>query len=203
MSYLQNRSKIRAYPSGLVFGVALLTVLWSSFQLSGIADRGETHTLGYIEPICIEEANLRLDAKLDTGAAISSIRAKVLNADELNLGDGTVKVKDKKDAPKTSIGKPIRFELADDRGRTQVVELPLVGVIPIKLKEGGYVYRPEVEMTFHIDGRPVRERVNLAPRPNFDYAVLIGRNMLSEGNILVDASRRYSNGRKAKMCRRQ
>lgn len=154
-------------------------------------------TMGYIEPIYIPEAGFALDAKLDSGAASSSLRARVLNEAELNLADAA----NRKRLLAHKAARPnVRFEVRNAKGKPKVLSLPLVGIAKIKRKEGGYLYRPIVSLTFCLNGQPVTHRVNLAPRPNFDYAVLVGRNMLTQGRFLVDSSRQYVSGKVAKAC---
>lgn len=171
--------------------IAIAIVTTGSLSLTSRSQEAGYVHLSYIEPVHIEEAGLALDAKLDTGAASSSIRARVLNAEELNLEEDATYDSDEAHPPTPRLGELIRFEVSDpEGGNVRVLELPLVDMVRIKRKEGGFIYRPVVEMTFSINGRAIRERVNLAPRPNFSYAVLVGRNMLAKGNILVDSSRR-------------
>jgi len=49
-----------------------------------------------------------------------------------------------------------------------------------------------VEMELCIAGLYVAGEVNLSDRDQFNYPVLIGRNMLNSGNILVDSRETYT-----------
>lgn len=137
--------------------------------------------LGWVENIRIEEVDLNLKAKLDTGATTSSIDAEVLD------------IKKTGERKKGDTGETIVFSMTDDDGvKKRVFERKVVRYVRIKKKGGaGYIRRPVVEMTFCLGGRLTKEEVNLANRENFIYPVLVGRNMLQHAEILVDASRTF------------
>jgi len=47
-------------------------------------------------------------------------------------------------------------------------------------------------MKLCVAGRWIEEEVNLAERDDFNYPVLIGRNMLKKGGLVVDSSKTFT-----------
>lgn len=137
--------------------------------------------MGWIEHVDVPELTGALKAKLDTGATTSSIRAEVLKVIEPEEGD-----EDKKNKGS------VVFKLTDSDGKVTTMQRKLVRWVRIKKKEGDHQRRPVVEMAFCVAGRLIREEVNLAPREDFIYPILIGRNMLNQGRIIVDSSRSFT-----------
>lgn len=91
------------------------------------------------------------------------------------------------------------FSILDADGNEKIIERPLVRWVKIKKKASNKgsgkkpktVRRPVVNLKFCIAGRQVSGEVNLSDREHFTYPVLIGRNMLSAGNFLVNSSREF------------
>ena len=137
-------------------------------------------TVGWVENVRIQDVDLILRAKLDTGAKTSSLDARVLdtkeNADpEIGFTEDTVV-----------------FSVMDEATKkARVFERDVLRYVRIKLKGDGYIRRPVVKMTFCIGGRLTEEEVNLAERDNFIYPVLIGRNMMQHANLTINPSRTY------------
>ncbi len=132
--------------------------------------------MGWVEYVYLQDLNGRLKAKLDTGATTSSMRAEVL------------KILNEKDEEKSSV----IFQIIDAEGATKTVQRKLIRWVRIKGKSGQFQRRPVVEMDFCIAGHPVRSEVNLAPRADFVYPILVGRNMLRSANIIVDPARTFT-----------
>jgi hypothetical protein len=84
------------------------------------------------------------------------------------------------------------FQVENDTGETNTLERKLIRYVRIKTKDGGWQRRPVVEMDFCVAGRHVVSEVNLAPRQDFIYPVLVGRNMMKDGGIIVDPSRTFT-----------
>src|SRR5690606_23418550 len=82
----------------------------------------------------------------------------------------------------------IRFTLPDEKLPHTLFELPISRWASIRSTDGSLEKRAVVEMTFCIANQLVTDEVNLAPRPNFIYPVLLGRNMLA-GRFLIDSAR--------------
>ncbi len=139
----------------------------------------DTFVLGWLEHVVVPDADLKLDAKLDTGAKTSSIHAEILDAPKRKDFDEDERAE-------------ILFRLLNEKGETREVRGEIARWAAIKKKSGGVLYRPVVEMTFCLGGELVSGEVTLADRGHFNYETLIGRNMLEKAGILVDASDIYT-----------
>lgn len=142
-------------------------------------DTRQTVTRGWLEFVWIPAVDLKLDAKLDTGAKTSSIHAEILD------------VPDRKDF-KAGEGQTVTFRLINEYDETRQMTAPITRWAAIKKKSGGALYRPVVEMTFCLAGVLVDGEVTLANRGHFNYETLIGRNMLKKANLIVDAGSIYT-----------
>jgi hypothetical protein len=134
--------------------------------------------VGYVEYISIPRMEKVLKAKMDTGAKTSSIHANVIEMKKRKKGD--------------SDSGYVIFTVETDAGASKPIKKPITRIVRIKLKEGGFQRRPVVEMKFCIAGVMVLEEVNLSDREDFIYDVLIGRNMLIKGGLIVDAAKDLS-----------
>lgn len=165
--------KIRILTAATGAALALLT-----FSASAPAQAAAQQIImGWVERVYIESIDSNFKAKLDTGATTSSMRAEVLKV----LGDENAK------EPRRVV-----FQVQDEKGEINTLERKLVRFVKIKMRNGTFQRRPVVEMDFCIAGRHVISEVNLAPRTDFIYPVLIGRNMLVDGSIIVDPSRTFT-----------
>ncbi len=152
----------------------LLTLLLS-LGAAGAASANEQITTGYIEKVGLVDAGFEYDAKLDTGADTTSINAEIISLDKAEEG----KVQ------------RVKFKLTDKQANQKVLEKEVVRLATIKNRhQGQEIVRPVVNMEFCIAGRLIDGEVNLADRRQFDYQLLIGRNMLIMGNLLVDSEQK-------------
>lgn len=158
--------------------IGLLSGTGCGLQQTQAADESEhtTQTVGWIEEATILGVESEVEVKLDTGAETSSINAEVLEEPDKD----------------TESGGMIKFRFLDGEGNNAVFERPIVRWVRIKARDGGSFRRPVVQMKFCIAGRWVEEEVNLAERDEFNYSVLIGRNMLSEAKLTVDSSQTFT-----------
>jgi hypothetical protein len=176
--------------------------------------------VGWVEYISIPQINVRLKAKLDTGAKTSSIDATIIGIHGPNNKPETDEAEDEdasspapaegpenmqgQAAAPGSIPTPpdisarknpedtiVVFSIKDQDSKEKTLQRKLVRWVKIKKKEGGILRRPVVRMTFCIGGRKIRDEVNLAQRDHFIYPVLIGRNMLGKGDFLMDPARTF------------
>lgn len=131
------------------------------------ASKKNSHvTVGWVENVVLDISEMKVKAKLDTGAKTSSIRAKVIK----------VFKKDGKNR--------VLYSVAGDDGEDKIYDSPLRRWVKIKKKEGGFVRRPVITMEICLAGQMLKGEVNLADRPNMIYPVLIGRNMLQDKFVL-------------------
>lgn len=126
-----------------------------------------THpVVGWVENVVLDISDIKVKAKLDTGAKTSSIRADVIK----------VFKKDGKNR--------VLYSMKNEDGEDKVFDSALNRWARIKKKEGGFVRRPVITMEICLAGHTIKGEVNLADRPNMIYPVLIGRNMLQDKFIL-------------------
>lgn len=140
---------------------------------------------GLNEYIHIEELDLLVAAKLDTGAKTASLSARDIKRFKR---DGETWV---------------RFALAIDDAHERVFERPLARISKIKRRAGDY--DPEEEKTY--TARPVIDlelcmgqtlrtiEVNLTDRSAFQYPLLIGSEALKHFGAMVDPSLKYAAGK--------
>lgn len=138
--------------------------------------------VGYIEKVNIPAVNLTMKAKLDTGATTTSINANIIDIPEKDTFNN--KAKDE--------AMFVTFAIVNDDKETKHLKKEIVRFVNIKKKKGGLVTRPVIEMTFCIAGQLVKEEVNLSEREQFNYDVLVGRNMLSKARLLIDSSNQFT-----------
>lgn len=138
--------------------------------------------VGGVENVRIDEVDAVITAKLDTGAKTSSINAKIIEqADEY-----------------------VVFEIVFKDKEIERVKLKkkIERIVRIKRKnsnDGGgdednskTIRRPVVIMEFCIAGQLIECEVNLANRSNLKHDLLIGRNMLEKGQLVVDVSKSFT-----------
>ncbi|MEO1093832.1 MAG: RimK/LysX family protein [Cyanobacteria bacterium J06638_28] len=155
----------------LMLGFGLSSCQLAQLQASDGTPESK-QTVGWIEAGQMADADSPTEFKLDTGAKTTSINAEILDAPEAG----------------SEAGGMIKFRFVDTNGDSQVFERPVVEWVRIKDGEGGFFRRPVVTMQLCVAGQWIEEKVNLADRTQFDYAVLIGRNMLQAGGWVVDSS---------------
>jgi hypothetical protein len=144
---------------GLIFLLVLILLL-----LSGKGDAGEKITIGDVEDVVLMPWGVRLPARIDTGAATSSLDARDLRV-------------------KNSVAE---FKLPKKYG-SQQLHLPVIGWRNIRsadFKER----RPVVEITFCLGAKILHVEVNLNDRSTVKYPLILGRNALKD-YFIVDCGR--------------
>lgn len=135
-----------------------------------VAQAGEVGKtiFGHVERVIISEKGFSLKARLDTGAQTSSLDAH--NIVRFRRGDVRY----------------VRFDVMDpDTGDFVTLERPLVRNVRIRQHTAPPMRRPVVKMWLCL-GHKVREvEVNLTPRSEFLYPLLIGRSAM-RGSIVID-----------------
>lgn len=136
-------------------------------------DKDKKTVLGWVEKVTLSGSDHTVKAKLDSGAKTSSVDAEIIKTF-------------KRDGKKYVL---YRVLLDDEVAETY--ESRIVRWVRIKDKKGGFIRRPVVKMQFCIGRKKLKGEVSLAERGHFIYPVLIGRNMLEKGKILVDTSKTF------------
>lgn len=161
----------KIYP--LLF-LSLLSVAGCSIGQSREVSLNEADikTVGWVENGQILGINKDVKFKLDTGAKTTSINAEILEQpDEKSESGGTIK-----------------FRYTNTEGVTKVFERPIERWVKIK----GEQRRAVIRMKFCVAGRWIEEEANLADRDDFNYSVLIGRNMLKKGKLAVNSAETFT-----------
>ncbi len=150
----------------------LLIAVWAN----ALADEVDAHHLeifGWVERVELLDGKFSMKAKLDSGAANSSLDATDIERFE-------------RDDQRW-----VRFTVTDPESEEQaVLEKPLVRNVRIVRHSGEYQRRPVIELPICLgDQRRVVE-VNLIDRSNFIYPLLLGRSAL-EGYALIDSGETF------------
>jgi len=132
-------------------------------------------TAGWLEYVVLEPWQIKLRAKLDTGAKTSSLHALDLERFERD-------------------GQPwVRFSTEGKQNEitTKPIELPVKRDVKIKSHHHDPAVRPVVELGFCLNGNLYHGEFSLVDRSQFNYAVLLGRRILKQG-IIVDSSATFT-----------
>jgi len=153
------------------FRLAFLAALLAFLPVPGPV-AAERRTIGYLETVRIYPGELTLPAKIDSGAATSSI--DVSKIEEFDVG-----------------GKPwVRFWLADGVGKGLVIERPLVRLANIRRSGTQMQTRYVINLGICLDGFYKEAQVNLNDRSGMNYRMLIGRRFL-EDKFVIDTSAKH------------
>lgn len=155
--------------------VLLLIGIQSAAAGASEIDQTEFEIFGWVEWVKLMDGELRLKAKLDTGAANSSLDATNI---ERFRRDGQ---------------RWVRFTVTDPETEDLLeLEKRLVRNVRIVRHDGEHQRRPVIKMPicFGIERREVE--VNLIDRSNFIYPMLLGRSALEE-YALIDSGSTFQN----------
>ena len=140
------------------------------------ASSDERVIIGRVENVLMQDVGMQLKARIDSGAGVSSINAKILRVEAKEDGSG----------------EQVTFELTDGRGRAKTVHRTIVKWAEIKGKgTNATIRRPIVILDICLGGKRLEGRFNLADRERFLYPVLVGRNILKTGDFLIDPKRKF------------
>lgn len=158
--------------------LALPTAAWASNKT----------IYGLNEHARLNDLDLQVAAKLDTGAKTASLSARDI-------------VRFKRDGETW-----VRFYLAIDDAHEHPIERPLARISKIKRRAGdynpaedekSYTARPVIEMEVCMGGRVRTIEVNLTDRSAFEFPLLIGSDALTRFEALIDPSIKYAAGKPA------
>ncbi|PJE80200.1 hypothetical protein CI610_00813 [invertebrate metagenome] len=128
--------------------------------------------VGRSEKAFLPEQELALEAKMDTGAAVSSIDAR---SQQIFERDGK---------------KWVKFIVARSSESDASIELPVKRMILIKRPNEDPVERPVVEMTVSVGDITQQIEISLTNRTNYEFPLLLGRNFLRD-MVVVDVSKSF------------
>ena len=129
--------------------------------------------VGWIEYVTILPENLKIKAKLDTGAKNSSLNA--VNIVEFKRGGEAF----------------LRFDVSNWQGRTETIEKKVIRMAKIKQHNTVPENRPVIRIGICMENVYKESEINLVNRSNFNYQLLIGRTFL-KGTFVVDPARTFT-----------
>ena len=132
-----------------------------SLLATGRGTAGERITIGEVEDVILMPWRVRLSARIDTGAATSSLDAR-----ELKVKNNIAEFK----LPKKYTDQWLRLPVVDWQN-----------IRSADFRER----RPVVEITFCMGPKLIRTRITLNDRSKVTYPLIIGRNVLKD-NFVVD-----------------
>ena len=145
--------------------ILLFTLSVVFLLASGVVNAEEKITIGTVEDVILLPWGVKLPARIDTGAAKSSLDAR-----ELKVRDNVVE-----------------FKLPPKYGGLQL-RLPIIEWRHVRSPDGRE-RRPVVELGICLGSRRIRTQVNLTDRSMVKYPLILGRNFLRE-EFVVDVKRR-------------
>jgi hypothetical protein len=153
--------KVSIAPEGRWKGLILVFILMILFLFDQrIIGAEEKITIGLVEEVILLPWGVKLPARIDTGAATSSLDAR-----ELKVQDNFAE-----------------FRLPEKYGGLQL-RLPVVGWKHIRSAESRE-RRPVVEVELCIGPKKVHIKVNLNDRSMVKYPIIIGRNALNKSFVV-------------------
>jgi hypothetical protein len=161
MKMLSKQNPFQKRPAWLSVDLMFLLVLIILVLPSGKGSAGEKMTIGEVEDVILMPWGVRLPARIDTGAATSSLDARELNVKN-NMAE---------------------FRLPKKYGSLQL-RLPVVEWQKIRSADFRE-RRPVVEITFCMGPKLIRTQVTLNNRSTVSYPLIIGRNVLKD-KFVVD-----------------
>ena len=167
----------------LFFGTFIFLLSISFAAESGTAESSDCLDaagliiIGEVEKVTFKTKDLRLNARIDTGAETSS----------LGVVDQQPFERDGK--------KWLRFSVKDPAKEKLIFfERPVVRIASIKRHGAENVERPVVKLKVMLGTIEMERKFTLADRSKYEFPVLIGRNVLN-GKYLVDVNRKFTTKR--------
>jgi hypothetical protein len=162
---INENARRRAEVTFLLFLPLFILFFWFTLFLtgSGVVSAAEKITIGEVEDVILLPWGLKLPARIDTGASITSLDARDLKV----------------------TGNEVQFRLPKKYGDV-LLRLPIKEWREIRNADSREK-RPVVEMTFCVGPKKVRAEVSLNDRSTVRYPLVLGRNVLRD-NFVVDCT---------------
>ena len=141
-------------------------IICTLFHTSPLSAK-KKEVIGWLEMVRVFPGNLKIRAKLDTGAKVSSLNAS--NLEYLHINDK----------------RWIRFKLYIRDKIATTIEKQVLKTVSIKKRDGGVEERPVIKIGICIGNVFKEIEVNLIDRSNLNYQLLIGRHD-SKSMYLID-----------------
>lgn len=164
--------------------MVLIIILFSICFFAGGVGSDSKKVIGWLEMVRIYPGNLKIRAKIDTGAKSSSLN--VYNLKKFERGGDTW----------------VSFELRErsegKKAKRVTLERKVVKSVNIKSRGGGLEERTVIKMEICIAGIYKEIEMSVLDRSNFNYQILIGRTDLAK-DFIVEPSIIFSHGPECKM----
>jgi hypothetical protein len=135
-----------------------------SFSCAPLYAEDETKTLiGGVEEVVLFPWGVKLPARIDTGAALTSLDVR-----DLTVKRGVA-----------------QFRLPEKYGNV-LIKLPVIRHCNVR-SSGFRERRPVVEIELCVGSKRMRVHVNLSDRSHLEYPLILGRNVLIQGFIVDSA----------------
>jgi len=131
-----------------------------------------------VEIVRIAEGGIDYTARVDSGAAISSVNARNIAVDGGDAED-----------PRKNIGRTVHFTLDNGHGQSAEVDAEIIDVKSVRTGDCRE-WRYHVHLTVDFGGRTANLLVNLNDRSALGEKMLLGRNWLETGNYVIAVSDR-------------
>lgn len=132
--------------------------------------------IGRVENVLVQDIDLPLKARIDSGAGVSSVHAKIL---EIRTDPASGE-------------EFVTFQISGENNKPRTIRRKIVQWLDIKVKTTHkHERRPVVLLDFCLAGKKIEARVNLTDRSRFLYPLLIGRNILKTGDLLIDPRSKF------------
>jgi hypothetical protein len=136
-----------------LLAIVFISILW----FGGVLKAEEKIAVGVVEEVVLLPWGVKLPARIDTGAATTSLDAR-----DLVFKDDSVE-----------------FRLPDKYGGLKIA-LPVAAWRTVR-SAGSRQRRPVVNMDICMGPKVLHARVNLNDRSRMKYPLILGRNILKEG----------------------
>lgn len=155
--------------------IAVITLSLSASSETMAANRN-LEILGWVENAWLHDPEMKIKAKLDTGAETSSLDAEIVK-------------KFRKGGKRW-----VRFKVRDRESNEEYLLVrERVRTIGVVQHDGSRQVRPVVSVHMCIAGRSLATEVSLADRGEFIYPLLLGRNAL-DSFALIDPGNTFLGG---------
>lgn len=172
----RSRLALRISLGGMMLGVWMWSAMALAAQGDTVAKQTPKQVIGATATVTEVTSGLPFSARIDTGATTCSIHALKWE------------IEDPARVPKKNVGKPIRVQIANEKGETAWVD----GVIAARVRvrssvqdEDDYHGRYKVLLPLEYNGVKKDVLVTINDRTNMEYPLLVGRNFL-RGDFVVD-----------------
>ncbi|HKK04473.1 MAG TPA: RimK/LysX family protein [Gammaproteobacteria bacterium] len=174
--FTQNmkRSRMRGRaPAACLAAILAAGIAGAAAQRAEPGDAAPSPVAGWVETAYLVDHGLSLDAKLDTGAATSSLDAGIYET--FSRGGRAW----------------VRFTLKGNNQRRATIETPVLRTAHIRRAGTGLESRPVVLLRLCIAGRTADAEFTLADRAGMAYPLLVGRSFLA-GRLAVDSGKTFT-----------